>query len=140
MGVVIGERAEIGDDVLIYHGVTLGGVSLKKEKRHPTVKNNVIIGAGEKLLGPITIGENTKIGANSVVVKDVPPNSTVVGIPGIIVAEVAEPHFNLDHNKLPNPAANAVACIVERIIEIEKEIDQLKKQLDNTVYANIKAD
>jgi len=140
MGVVIGETAEIGDDVLIYHGVTLGGVSLKKEKRHPTVKNNVVIGAGAKLLGPITIGENTKIGANSVVVKDVPPNSTVVGIPGRIVTEATEPHFNLDHNKLPDPAANALACLVVRIVEMEKEINVLKTQLEKAPYANIKQD
>ena len=140
MGVVIGETAEIGDDVLIYHGVTLGGVSLKKEKRHPTIGNNVIIGAGAKILGPITIGDNTKIGANTVVVKDTPPNATVVGIPGRVVAEVKQSAFNLDHNKLPDPAANALACIVDRIIEIEKEVEQLKKQLDSSTFVNIKLD
>lgn len=85
MGVVIGETAEIGDNVTIYHGVTLGGTSMNTVKRHPTVKDNVIIGTGAKLLGPITIGENSKVGANSVVLIDVPDNSTVVGIPGKIV-------------------------------------------------------
>lgn len=85
MGVVIGETAEIGDNVTIYHGVTLGGTDSDAVKRHPTIKDNVIIGAGAKLLGPITVGENAKVGANSVVLKDVPKDSTVVGIPGKIV-------------------------------------------------------
>lgn len=85
MGVVIGETAEIGDDVTIYHGVTLGGTSSEAVKRHPTVKNNVIIGTGAKLLGPIVVGNNAKVGANAVVVKDVPADSTVVGIPGKII-------------------------------------------------------
>lgn len=83
-GVVIGETAEIGDDVTIYHGVTLGGTGKEHRKRHPTIQNNVVIGAGAKVLGPITIGENSKIGANAVVLKDVPPNSTAVGVPAII--------------------------------------------------------
>lgn len=82
-GVVIGETSEIGDDVLIFHGVTLGGTGKHRGKRHPTIKNNVTIGAGAKILGPVVIGENSKIGANSVVVKDVPPNCTCVGVPGI---------------------------------------------------------
>lgn len=87
MGVVIGETAEIGENVLLYHGVTLGGVSLEKKKRHPTVGDNVVIATGAKVLGAITIGNNAKIGANSVVLKDVPPDSTVVGIPGRIVIQ-----------------------------------------------------
>jgi serine O-acetyltransferase len=85
MGVVIGETAEIGDNVTMYHGVTLGGTSMSTGKRHPTIKDNVIIGAGAKLLGPIIVGKNAKVGANSVVLIDVPDNSTVVGIPGKIV-------------------------------------------------------
>lgn len=84
MGVVIGETAEIGDDVMLYHGVTLGGRSLEKGKRHPTLENNVVVGAGAKILGPITIGKNSSVGANSVVVKDVPADSSVVGIPGVV--------------------------------------------------------
>ncbi|NLC95741.1 MAG: serine O-acetyltransferase [Bacilli bacterium] len=83
-GVVIGETTEIGDDVLIYHGVTLGGTGKHQGKRHPTIKNNVIIGAGVKILGPVTIGENSKIGANAVVITDVPSNSTAVGVPAVI--------------------------------------------------------
>lgn len=87
MGVVIGETAEVGDNVILYHGVTLGGTGKDKGKRHPTVGDNVIIGAGAKILGPICIGDNSKIGANSVVLKDVPANSTVVGIPGKVVSK-----------------------------------------------------
>ncbi len=121
MGVVIGETAEIGDDVTIYHGVTLGGVSLLKEKRHPTIGNNVIIGAGAKVLGPFTVGDNVQIGANSVVLKEVPANSTVVGIPGKIIGGMA--HDNeFNHDKLPDPVANAINCIIDRVVEIEKEL------------------
>ena len=87
MGVVIGETAEIGDNCLLYHGVTLGGVSLEKKKRHPTLGNNVVIGAGAKILGAITLGDNVQVGANAVVLKDVPPNSVVVGIPGRVVVQ-----------------------------------------------------
>jgi serine O-acetyltransferase len=90
MGVVIGETAEVGDNVTIYHGVTLGGTSMNTVKRHPTVKDNVIIGTGAKLLGPIIVGENAKVGANSVVLIDVPANSTVVGIPGKIVNTIKD--------------------------------------------------
>lgn len=90
MGVVIGETAEIGDNVTLYHGVTLGGTGKDQGKRHPTVGNNVMIGSGAKILGPIYIGDNSKIGANSVVLKDVPPNSTVVGIPGKVVNKKAK--------------------------------------------------
>jgi len=128
MGVVIGETAEVGDDVLIYHGVTLGGVSLKKEKRHPTVGNNVVIGAGAKILGPLRIGDHARIGANSVVVSEVPAGSTVVGIPGRIIAEVKKARFDLDHDRLPDPVANAIGCIVDRVVELEREINELRAQ------------
>jgi serine O-acetyltransferase len=140
MGVVIGETAEIGNDVLMYHGVTLGGVSLKKEKRHPTVEDNVIIGAGAKILGPILIGANTKIGANSVVVREVPPNSSVVGIPGQIVASERGSSFDLNHNQLPDPAAKAISCIVDRIAEIEREITTLKEKFINKELTRIKSE
>ncbi len=129
MGVVIGETAEIGDNVTIYHQVTLGGVSLNKGKRHPTIKDNVVIGSGAKILGPFEVGENSKIGSNSVVVKEVPPNSTVVGIPGRVVTKKAKKVLDFDHNQLPDPVANAINCIVDRIVELEKEIKELEKKV-----------
>ena len=106
MGVVIGETAEIGDDVLMYQGVVLGGVSHEKVKRHPSVSNGVVIGAGAILLGPINIGEGAKIGAGSVVISDVPQEATVVGVPGRVIIEREPKHVSgvaLDHNKLPDP-------------------------------------
>jgi len=113
MGVVIGETAEIGEDVLMYHGVTLGGVSLEKKKRHPTIGNNVVIGTGAAILGPFLVGDGAKIGAGSVVVKEVPPGGTVVGIPGKIVEEVApRPKIDLEHAALPDPVAEAIAKVL----------------------------
>lgn len=126
MGVVIGETAEVGDDVTIYHGVTLGGVSLKKEKRHPTIGNNVIIGAGAKVLGPFRVGDRVRIGANSVVLHEVPDDATVVGVPGRITGSKDKSDI-FDHTELPDPVANAFNCIVDRIVEMEKEIQNLKK-------------
>ncbi len=126
MGVVIGETAEIGDDVTIYHGVTLGGTSWKKGKRHPTIGNNVVIGAGAKILGPIFIGNNCLVGAGSVVVKDVPDDSTVVGVPGRITyrggakVEIGE--------KLPDPEAQVIKCLTEQLREIEKRLLELTKE------------
>jgi len=128
MGVVIGETAEIGDNVTIYHGVTLGGVSLNKGKRHPTIGNNVIIGSGAKILGPFKVGDNSKIGSNSVVVKEVPENSTVVGIPGRIVS--GDRKIDFDHGNLPDPVAKAIECIIERVVEIEKEVMEIKLNID----------
>ena len=104
MGVVIGETAEIGDDVTIYHGVTLGGVSLKKEKRHPTIGNNVIIGAGAKVLGPFKVGDRVRIGANSVVLHEVPDDATVVGVPGRITGDSKRQDM-FNHTELPDPVA-----------------------------------
>lgn len=124
MGVVIGETAEVGDDVTIYHGVTLGGVSLKKEKRHPTIGNNVIIGAGAKVLGPFKVGDRVRIGANSVVLHEVPEDATVVGVPGRITGTANKDMF--DHTQLPDPVANAFTCIIDRIVEMEKEIKSIK--------------
>lgn len=127
MGVVIGETAEVGDDVTIYHGVTLGGTSLKKEKRHPTIGDSVVIGAGAKVLGPFRVGNRVRIGANSVVLKEVPDDSTVVGVPGKIVGTLAGAGMNFDHADLPDPVANAVNCIIDRIVEIEKDLQSIRK-------------
>ncbi|WP_234085527.1 serine O-acetyltransferase [Azonexus sp. R2A61] len=130
--VVIGETAEIGDDVTLYHGVTLGGTSWNKGKRHPTLANGVVVGAGAKILGPIVIGERVRVGANSVVVKDVPADRTVVGIPGRVVdtriARAPANGINLDHNVLPDPVAKSIACLIERIETLEKELAQLRNE------------
>ncbi len=128
MGVVIGETAEIGDNVTLYHQVTLGGVSLKKEKRHPTIKSNVVIGAGAKVLGPFTVGENSKIGANSVVVREVPPNSTVVGIPGKVVKKekIQVMGVDLDHHLLPDPMVDAIKAILKELADLRREVEELK--------------
>lgn len=130
-GVVIGETAEIGNDVTLYHGVTLGGTSWNKGKRHPTLADGVVIGAGAKILGPIRIGERVRIGANSVVVKDAPADCTVVGVPGRIVDTRAgslrpEHGISLDHNLLPDPVAKSIACLIERIETLEKELAVLR--------------
>jgi serine O-acetyltransferase len=131
MGVVIGETAEIADDVTIYQGVTLGGTSLRKEKRHPTVEDWVVIGAGATVLGPVTIGHNSRIGSGSVVVTSVPPHSTVVGIPGRVVAGEAaqrEAHahiIDLEHARLPDPIAKAIGALADYIQRLEKRVDEL---------------
>jgi len=123
-GVVIGETAEIGDDVLIYQGVVLGGTSLKKEKRHPTIGNNVVIGTGAVALGDITIGDGARIGSGSVVVKSVPPGATVIGIPGRVVEDSRKPLMDLEHGKLPDPVAEAIRLVLS---EQEKLGERLKR-------------
>jgi serine O-acetyltransferase len=131
MGVVIGETSEIGDNVTIYHGVTLGGTSFTRGKRHPTIEGNVTIGAGAKILGPLTVGSSSKIGANSVVIVDVPPNSTVVGIPGKIVLKEEFPVYpGLEHNKLPDPEQQAIQSLTEQIKELEKRINSLENKIE----------
>lgn len=132
MGVVIGETAELGENVTLYHGVTLGGTSWKKEKRHPTLENDVVVGAGAKVLGPIRIGARTRIGANAVVVKDVPPDSVVVGIPGrvthrngrrVVDAERKPAHpVDLEHGALPDVTARALERMASRLRAVEERI------------------
>jgi serine O-acetyltransferase len=124
-GVVIGETAEIGNNVTIYAGVVLGGTSLEPIKRHPTVGDNVVIGTGAKLLGPIKIGHNVRIGANSVVVNDVPPNSVVVGVPGKIISREGQKikRIDLSHGDLPDPLAITIAKLERRLVHLEKHLD-----------------
>ncbi|MFX1275255.1 MAG: serine O-acetyltransferase [Promethearchaeota archaeon] len=123
-GVVIGETAEIGNNVTLYAGVVLGGVSLEQKKRHPTIGNNVVIGTGAKLLGPITIGDNVKVGANSVVVNDVPPNSVVVGVPGKIISREGDKIKKIDlaHGDLPDPLSITIATLNSRIKFLEDKL------------------
>jgi len=126
-GVVIGETAEIGDDVSLYQGVTLGGVSTNKGKRHPTLGNHIVIGCNASVLGAITIGDNVRIGAGSVVLKDVPDNCTVVGVPGRIVRRAGvRVHEDLMHNQLPDPEEDEIGLLKKEIEELKKEIERLK--------------
>jgi serine O-acetyltransferase len=127
MGVVVGETAEIGDQVTLYQGVTLGGTGFATGKRHPTVQDNVTIGSGAKLLGPITIGHGAKIGANSVVIHDVPPNSTVVGNPGHPVrVDGRRPEGpDADWVHLPDPVADAIRALADRLAALEREVAEL---------------
>lgn len=124
MGVVIGETTEIGDNVTLFQGVTLGGTGKEKGKRHPTLGDNVTVAVGAKLLGNIQIGENVRVGAGSVVIRSVPPNSTVVGVPGRVVRQEGKvvPGIRLDHTSLPDP-------IVERLQHLQEEIDHLEHEL-----------
>ncbi len=126
MGVVIGETAIVGDNVLLYQGVTLGGTGLQKGKRHPTIGNNVVIGTGAKVLGNITVSDNSYIGANAVVIKDVPPNSTVVGVPGRITKQDGKKiDISLDHIHILDP-------LMQAIEELEKRIEKLEKSNNKT--------
>ncbi len=128
MGVVIGETCEIGDNVTVYQGVTLGGTGKEKGKRHPTIKDNCLIATGAKVLGSITIGENSKIGAGSVVLKDVPPNSTVVGIPGtVVVRNGVKVKKDLNHTDLPDPIADRLKALEEQIQKLQTELQELKE-------------
>ena len=132
MGVVIGETTEIGDNVTILQGVTLGGTSLRREKRHPTLGNNVVVGAGAKVLGAFTIGDNSRIGAGSVVVREVPPNSVVVGVPGRVTYKDGQRVGDIDLNQtdLPDPTVKALEQLVERIRALEGELETLRKTVD----------
>lgn len=128
-GIVIGETTEIGDDVMIYQGVTLGGTGKDVGKRHPTIENGVMIGAGAKVLGPITIGKNAKVAAGAVVVKDVEPNSTVVGVPGEVVRIDGERIDDLDQIHIPDPVMMAINENRNKIQQLEKEIKALEENL-----------
>ncbi|MBO5495401.1 MAG: serine O-acetyltransferase [Eubacterium sp.] len=128
-GIVIGETTEIGDDCMIYQGVTLGGTGKDVGKRHPTLKNGVMVGSGAKILGPIVIGENSKVAAGAVVIKDVEPNSTVVGVPGRVVRIDGERVDDLDQIHLPDPVMNAIQSNLAKINELEKEINILKENI-----------
>ena len=129
MGVVIGETTEIGDDVTLYHGVTLGGTTWRQEKRHPTLEDGVIVGAGAKVLGAITIGEQARIGANSVVLQDVPAHSSVIGIPGMVVGTtetvIEGGKINLDHHLMPNPVAEAIRHVLKLVDDVNRRVDAL---------------
>ncbi|NMC08006.1 MAG: serine O-acetyltransferase [Candidatus Lokiarchaeota archaeon] len=129
-GVVIGETAEIGDNCLLYQGVTLGGTSDKREKRHPTLLNHVIVGAGAKVIGPITIGNNVRIGANSVVIESVPDNSVVVGIPGKVVSRNGErvQEGDLQHGRLPDPVQAMLNKLEARIASLEAELKKREEK------------
>jgi serine O-acetyltransferase len=129
MGVVIGETSQIGDDVTLYHGVTLGGVSLEKGKRHPTIEDGVVIGAGAKVLGPITVGACSRIGANAVVVKDVPEDSVVVGVPGHASSKTqpTHEHADLNHNRLPDTVELELQELYRRLEKVEGKLSEKNK-------------
>ena len=148
MGIVIGETSEIGDDCSIYHGVTLGGTTWQKGKRHPTLKDGVIIGAGAKVLGPITLGANARIGSNAVVVKDVPDDATVVGIPGRVMVRESRAEEKLKKAQreamarkigfdayggsqdMPDPVQNTIDALLDHMHKVDEEMEKLKKKLD----------
>ncbi|MDT4332681.1 serine O-acetyltransferase [Methylomonas sp. MED-D] len=142
MGVVIGETAVIGDDCTLYHGVTLGGTSWSKGKRHPTLANGVVIGAGAKVLGPIEIGEGARVGSNSVVVKSVPPGVTVVGIPAHLIDSKSKQRANRDAmaqkmgfdaygatGDMPDPIANAINLMLDHIHQLDKQVEEMRERL-----------
>ena len=139
MGVVVGETAIIGDDCMLYHGVTLGGTTWDKVKRHPTLRNGVVIGAGAKILGPITLGENVRVGSNSVVVRSIDDNETVVGIPGRIVRKKAEDGASFDSyaanssGTSNDPTIQAVNSLIERLSEMEERLDKASSSKDSKV-------
>ena len=133
MGVVIGETAEIGNNCLLYQGVTLGGTGKSHGKRHPTLKENVVIGAGAKVLGSITVGANTRIGAGSVVVRSVKGNSTVVGVPGRVVHQSGVKVNPLAHSALPDAEANVIRNLMDRIDQLENQIKRLQKTMQSLI-------
>jgi len=138
MGVVIGETAEVGENVTLYQGVTLGGTSLKREKRHPTLQANVVVGTGGAVMGAITVGEGTRIGAGSVVVRDVPPNSVVVGVPGRVISRDGKrvrETIDLEHTDLPDPLARTIEQMLDRIHSLELEVETLRRTVGDVAGA-----
>ncbi len=137
-GLVIGETAEIGDDVLLYQGVVLGGTNKDSGKRHPTLKSNVEVGAGGVLLGPITVGQGARIGAGSVVTNSIPPASTAVGVPAKVTTEGAnrEPDSGLDHADIPDPLGDVFEYLLERQIELEETVSELQHKLEESEDTN----
>ncbi|MCP1101223.1 serine O-acetyltransferase [Aequitasia blattaphilus] len=135
-GVIIGETAVVGDNVTLYQGVTLGGTGKEKGKRHPTLEDNVMVSAGAKILGSFTIGENSKIGAGSVVLKAVPPNCTVVGVPGRIVKRDNQkiPRSDMDHVDLPDPISNEIARLGKEVRELRKRVKTIEKSEGDKTY------
>ena len=133
MGVVIGETAEVGENVTLLQGVTLGGTSLRREKRHPTLGDNVVVGAGAKIIGAFKIGDGSRIGAGSVVVREVPMNSVVVGVPGRVTyrdGQRVEGSIDLDQTDLPDPVSKAIEQLVERIRALEAELETVRKKIE----------
>lgn len=132
MGIVIGETAEVGDNCTIYHGVTLGGTGHEKGKRHPTIGNNVLISTGAKVLGPFTVGDNSRIGANAVVLQEVPPGSTVVGVKARVVKidgqRIETPSFDLDQVNIPDPLAQELCQLQRRVYENEKKLRETERE------------
>jgi serine O-acetyltransferase len=143
MGTVIGETAEVGASVTLYHNVTLGGVSMERIKRHPTLEDHVVVGAGAQILGPIVIGAHSRIGANSVVVKDVPPHSVVVGVPGRVIisngrrlTEPDGPGEDLEHNKLPDPTLDLLRHLTARVVSLEATVTRMESEDYSTESAD----
>jgi serine O-acetyltransferase len=133
MGVVIGETAEVGANVTLLQGVTLGGTSLRREKRHPTLGDNVVVGAGAKVIGAFTIGDNSRIGAGSVVVREVPPNAVVVGVPGRVTykdGQRVSDGIDLNQTDLPDPVSRAIEQLLDRIRALEGEVETLRKAVE----------
>ncbi|WP_028400836.1 serine O-acetyltransferase [Ectobacillus panaciterrae] len=138
MGVVIGETCEIGENVIVFQGVTLGGTGKEKGKRHPTIQDNVLIATGAKVLGSITVGENSKIGAGSVVLKEVPPHSTVVGIPGrVVIRDGIKIKHDLNHTDLPDPIADKLKAMEAEIQKLKQEIETSKEGKDSHGHLSV---
>lgn len=135
MGIVIGETAEVGDDCLLYQGVTLGGTGKDKGKRHPTLGNNVLVGSGAKVLGPFKVGDNCRIAAGAVVLREVPPNSTAVGVPAQVVRVAGKPVYyadDVDQIHMDNPVQEELNALTQRIQQLETELKQVKETKERT--------